>query len=226
MEREPKENNDTQNGEQGSHTLFDFFGHCPFLLGGIRLGLHFGLFARSRKTSLVSDKNYQRDNHSDNRRYKRIVNTLVKNLKIVLTSTRQFCHVTARCRHKGIKVIQCSLTHLGSIVNELVAKCRKLGIIGHSVRSQPPFSQKGRNKRSNQTTHINKYIKNLESAIPFAFRNLQSLMTLFCSLCLKIVIQLPHNSLQISLKQTITKSYHKQCKTGKRKQPSYIRTRC
>ena len=108
----------------------------------------------------------------------------------------------------------------------IMAKCRKLGIIGHSVRSQPPFSQKGRNKRSNQTTHINKYIKNLESAIPFAFRNLQSLRALFCSLCLKIVIQLPHNSLQISLKQTITKSYHKQCKTGKRKQPSYIRTRC
>ena len=101
----------------------------------------------------------------------------------------------------------------------LMAQCRQLGIVDKSINFQPPRTDKRSNKRSYQSANVDKHIEDLKPGVSRLFCDFQSLRSFLGFLSLKVVVHLSHNSLQIALKQTITKGNHQQGKASQRQQP-------
>ena len=150
------------------------------------------------------------------------MDTLVENLEVVLAGAGQVGHVAAGSCHQGIEVIESGLTHLGTVVDKLVAQGRQLGIVGHTVRTQPPLAQQRSHKRGNESAHVDKYIEYLESAVAFALGLLQGFGALLGSFGLEIVVELAHDGLQVTLEQTVTEGYEEERETGEREQPCHV----
>ena len=66
MEREPEENDYSENGKEGVHPLFDFLRHCGLFLCGVFHALHGFLLRWSRESLLRTDENHKGNEHRGN----------------------------------------------------------------------------------------------------------------------------------------------------------------
>ena len=150
---------------------------------------------------------------------------LVEDLQVGLTRSSHVVDITARSSHQGVQVGRSLFTHARRIVDEPMAEFGQLCVIDHIVCLEPPLAQQRSYEGSNQTTHVDEDIENLEARVALALGDTQCLRTLLGRFGLEVVVHLTDNSLQISLEETITKGDEEEGQTGERQQPHLVVSR-
>ena len=128
MEREPEEDHNAENREQGVHPLLDLLCHGGLLLGGVA-GIGGGcLLGRSREFLLVGKEYHKRDHHGHDGGDEGIVDTGVEHVQIVCAELSD--GLTALCKDSRIGTgLGCLVEEVlrgGAVADELMAESREL----------------------------------------------------------------------------------------------------